>query len=255
VSSRSLFIERRGSGKKLFVLGGGPGFSHDYLVPSLQPLETHFELLYIDYPGCGRLPCTVGAPTAANTVAMTLEAMVEACNGAQIDLLCHSFGTYILGAIYKARSDIVRRCVLVSPSPHSRAQCRLAEQKLSEKLTPYDQQLAQNVLAGKVDDPFLLMECLLPYYCGRTTNLPAIKISFDPKIYLSVSETLGEFDFSKEFRQIKQKLYIFGNKDFISPEFFTFTEESLVKVLNGGHFAYQDDSQQFTDAVRDFLSC
>lgn len=253
MTSQSLFIERRGTGKKLFLLGGGPGFAHDYLVPWLKPLEAFFELIYVDYPGCGRSTDIMAGPTAQSTVSMTLEAILEVSKGTQIDILCHSFGSYILGGIFQARRDIVGRCVLASPSPHSRAQCRLAEQKLIERLSPLDQQLFQKVLAGEIDDPFFIMDRLLPYYCGRSTNLPPIKISFDPKTYLSVVGTLAEFDFREEIKQIEHKLYIFGNTDFISPEFFAFQETTRVLILNGGHFVYHDESPRFVAAVRDFL--
>ena len=49
-----LFTRRIGSGPLVVVLHGGPGASHDYLLPQYDLLATRRSLLYYDQRGGGQ---------------------------------------------------------------------------------------------------------------------------------------------------------------------------------------------------------
>jgi pimeloyl-ACP methyl ester carboxylesterase len=247
-----LFVERRGSGSRLFILPGGPGFSYTYLLRSLGPLENNHELIYVDYPGCGRSKYDAVA-TATDTVQMISLTIDALSGGSSVDFLCHSFGTYVLGEMAKRMPHLVNKCVFVNPTPHSSAGHKLAEQNLISRLTQDDLQFFQRMSTEKDLSHSLLWERLLPYYCGRNTNLPEVTFDFSAETYFSVSATLGEFDSRQEVNAIKDKLYIFGTTDFILPAFFDLATSTRVFELNGGHFVFEDDHAAFIGAVRDFL--
>src|SRR5206468_11738313 len=49
-----IYYESIGRGAPLVVLHGGPGASHDYLLPYLLPLARHHRVLFIDERGSGK---------------------------------------------------------------------------------------------------------------------------------------------------------------------------------------------------------
>src|SRR5258708_23308155 len=66
-----LYYKTVGRGRPLLILHGGPGASHDYLLPHLLPLARRHRLVFIDERGSGR------SERLENTRTYTLENMVE----------------------------------------------------------------------------------------------------------------------------------------------------------------------------------
>jgi pimeloyl-ACP methyl ester carboxylesterase len=249
------FLHRRGKGRDLFVFGGGPGLSHDYLAPALAPLEARWQLIYMDYPGCGGLRDRNGGVTAESTVSSTLAALDSLQSSEPINVLCHSFGAYVLAAVVlKSPRLKINKCVFICPSPHSRAQCRLAEEAFFARMTPEDRQFAYEVFVNAADRPDALMQRLLPYYCGRNTDLPRIDIDFNARTYVSVMNSLDEFDLNDVVRSLSCKLYVFGSADFIQPAFFSPDPASAIVTLPGGHFLFYDAQSALLEAVEAFLA-
>jgi proline iminopeptidase len=95
VDANGVFIYTKtiGHGAPLVIVHGGPGASHDYLLPHLLPLARHHRLIFIDERGSGR------SQKLADASGYTVEAMVEDVEGVRtalglgkIDLLGHSYG-------------------------------------------------------------------------------------------------------------------------------------------------------------------
>jgi pimeloyl-ACP methyl ester carboxylesterase len=252
-----LYVDRRGRGGKLIVLGGGPGFSHDYLVPALAPLERRFELIYIDYPGCGKSRTAHPAASLEDTASAVVDALRAYVNSDPVDLLCHSFGSVALGSMLSSETAInFRKCVLANPSPHSRNLCDEAQIALLSRLSAEDVAFLEATLTGRDSRPEALMDRLLPYYCGRTRDLPSIKIELFLDAYLAISNTLGDFDFADAMASIPNRLYLFGSTDFIGPELFRDVLDSpgvAWKILEGGHFLAYDAEDELCAAVERFL--
>jgi pimeloyl-ACP methyl ester carboxylesterase len=245
---------RRGTGQPLLVLGGGPGLSHDYLPPALAPLEAIRQLHYLDFPGCGAARALAPAPRAEDVASATRAAIDSAGDGVPVDILCHSFGAYALTAALRLDPQLkVGRVVFTCPSPHSRAQCRCAEEQLFARMTPADRQFAQEVFVNAAHRPDELMRRLLPYYCGRAESLPALAIDFNARAYVSVIASLAEFDHNDIVARIPRKFYIFGETDFIRPTYFQTPDAADGVVLKGGHFIFFDAAEEFLGHVRAFL--
>lgn len=104
-----------GRGDPLVLLHGGPGASHDYLLPYLLPLARHHRLVFIDERGSGR------SERLEDAKLYTVEAMVEDIEAVRkalglgtIDLLGHSFGGVLAQAYALKYQDNLAHLVLCS---------------------------------------------------------------------------------------------------------------------------------------------
>src|SRR5260221_2475938 len=82
-----------GHGAPLMIVHGGPGASHDYLLPYLLPLARNNQLIFIDERGSGRSEKLEDASqyTVENMVE-DVEAVRQALHLGKISLLGHSYG-------------------------------------------------------------------------------------------------------------------------------------------------------------------
>jgi len=88
-----IYYQIIGHGAPLMIVHGGPGASHDYLLPYLLPLARGNKLIFIDERGSGR------SEKLEDTAQYTVENMVEdvesvrqALHLGKISLMGHSFG-------------------------------------------------------------------------------------------------------------------------------------------------------------------
>lgn len=227
------------------------------MVPAFAPLEQGFELIYIDYPGCGKSRAKNGAVSFADTVGGVIDVIGAVCGADPIDVLCHSFGAVVLGAALEANAPInVRKCLLTNSSPHARNLCDVAQSALRSRLSSEDLGLVNEALSRDPGRSGDLANRLLPYYCGRSHDLPAIDIEFFPDIYLALSNSMGQFDFTDAMAKVPKRLYVFGSTDFISPAMFGRALEGhnvAMTILEGGHFLFYDASAAFLDTVTKFF--
>ena len=88
-----IYVTTLGEGEPLMVVHGGPGASHDYLLPHLLPLARHNRLVFIDERGSGK------SEKLEDPKGYTVENMVEDVEDVRtvlglgkINLLGHSYG-------------------------------------------------------------------------------------------------------------------------------------------------------------------
>lgn len=88
-----IYYQTIGHGAPLMIMHGGPGASHDYLMPYLLPLARGNKLIFIDERGSGR------SEKLEDTAQYTVENMVEdvesvrqALHLGKISLMGHSYG-------------------------------------------------------------------------------------------------------------------------------------------------------------------
>jgi len=88
-----IYYKTIGRGQPLVVLHGGPGASHDYLMPHLIPLARQNRLVLIDERGSGRSPA-LDDPSGYTIEKMAddVEAVRVALRLGRINLLGHSYG-------------------------------------------------------------------------------------------------------------------------------------------------------------------
>ena len=88
-----IYYKSIGQGAPLLVVHGGPGASHDYLLPHLLPLARTHRLIFIDERGSGRSQKLENAKGyTVETMVEDVEAVRQALELGKIALLGHSYG-------------------------------------------------------------------------------------------------------------------------------------------------------------------
>src|SRR5215468_510894 len=94
-----LYVKSVGRGPPLVLVHGGPGASHDYLLPNLYRLASSYRLVFIDERGSGRSP-RLEDPSqyTVEKMADDVEAVRSALQLGKIALLGHSYGGVVVQA-------------------------------------------------------------------------------------------------------------------------------------------------------------
>jgi len=131
-----IYFKAMGQGDPLIIVHGGPGASHDYLLPYLLPLMRTSRLIFIDERGSGR------SQKLDDPKGYTLDAMVEDLEAVRaglgiekMALLGHSFGGVLAQAYALAHPDRLTRLVLCSTF-HSTPKMNAVFRKRKEAMTP-----------------------------------------------------------------------------------------------------------------------
>jgi len=131
-----IYYKTLGQGKPLVILHGGPGASHDYLLPYLLPLARENRLIFIDERGSGR------SQKLEDPSGYTVENMVEdvedvrqALDLGKISLLGHSCGGVLAQAYALKYQENLSDLILCSTF-HSTAKMNEVFKKIKEKMAP-----------------------------------------------------------------------------------------------------------------------
>lgn len=131
-----IYYKILGSGRPLVLVHGGPGASHDYMLPYLLPLARHHRLVFIDERGSGR------SERLEDPAGYTVEAMVEDLETVRthldlgtINLLGHSYGGVLAQAYALKYQKHIDHLVLCSTF-HSTAAMNEVFQAMMERMTP-----------------------------------------------------------------------------------------------------------------------
>ena len=110
-----IYYMQIGAGQPLVILHGGPGASHEYLLPYLLPLARNNRLIFIDERGSGR------SQKIEDPSGYTIENMVEDVEGVRvslglgkINLLGHSYGGVLAQAYALKYQDNLDHLILCS---------------------------------------------------------------------------------------------------------------------------------------------
>ena len=125
-----------GQGDPLVVVHGGPGASHDYLLPGLLPLARTNRLVFLDERGSGkseRLQDPAGYTVEA--MADDVEAVRRALGLGKINLLGHSYGGVLAQAYGLKYQENLSHLVLASTF-HSTKQLNAVFRKMMAAMTP-----------------------------------------------------------------------------------------------------------------------
>jgi proline iminopeptidase len=116
VNGIELFVKTVGAGGPVLVLHGGPGLDHSYLLPGLEGLAAEHTLIFYDQRGTGRSALEVDSAFISMEAFLgDIEAIRNLFGLERMDVLGHSWGTYLAMAYAARYPPRVSRLVLMNP--------------------------------------------------------------------------------------------------------------------------------------------
>lgn len=131
-----IYYKAFGNGEPLMLLHGGPGASHDYMLPYLAPLARTNRLIFIDERGSGQSEKLedLSAYTVEN-MADDVEAVRLALGLGKINVLGHSYGGVLAQAYALKYQSSISHLILASTF-HSTRQLNQVFQKMKAAMSP-----------------------------------------------------------------------------------------------------------------------
>ncbi len=282
-----IYYQIIGRGTPLMIVHGGPGASHDYLLPYLLPLARGNRLIFIDERGSGRSEKLQDSSqyTVENMVE-DVEAVRQALGLGKIALLGHSFGGVLAQAYaFKYQQNLVRLILAGTFSSTAEMNKVLAREKQS--MPPEELQKLQALekagLFGKgkpweqrrYPDEYARLawgDGYFPYLYGARPDP-----NYDPMsgntstswdLYREMWGSDGEFvidgnlksvEYAAKLPSIKvPTLIICGDHDEVDPSLSRAMHEKiagskLVVMPNSGHLAFVDQPKLYIQTVNEFL--
>jgi proline iminopeptidase len=261
----------------LLVLHGGPGASHDYLLPQmlrLADLAGGRELLFYDQRGGGRSQTDDRAPITWRTQVEDLAAVVRELALHPLHVVGYSWGGLLamLHAIESTDSSLSTRpssLVLIDPAPISRAfrqrfEAEFARRQQGPEVLALRAELARSGLRER--DPAA--------HRHRAFELSVAGYFFDPRaardltpfrvtgrVQQSVWESLGDFDLTADLARARAlgipALVVHGREDPIplasSEAAAAALGAELVVLERCGHVPYVERPDELFRAIEAFL--
>jgi proline iminopeptidase len=281
-----IYYKALGAGEPLVVVHGGPGASHDYLLPYLIPLAKSNRLIFLDERGSGRSE-KLEDPSGYTVENMVedLEAVRVALGLGKINLLGHSYGGVLAQAYAFKYQDNLSHLILCSTF-HSTKQLNEVFQTMLAKMTPELRGRIEKMeaagLFGKGKDfekhrytaDYMAAawgEGYYPYTYGRRPDpnfdpVAAGNMSWD--LYRTMWGSHGEFvvdgnlvsvEYADRLGSIRVPTLIsVGDHDQVDPSISRDMQakipgSTLVVLPESGHMTFVDQPAMFLKSVDDFV--
>lgn len=255
----------------LLVLHGGPGASHDYLLPQLLELARDRELIFYDQRGGGQSRHDEDGIITWRTQVEDLSAVAREFALEPLSIVGYSWGGLLalLYAIEAAAGRVpaqLARMALIDPAPvtrkyrdefeteFNRRQQGDAIRRMREQLTEsglqdldreaYRQRAFELSVAGYFADP------------ARAAELTPFRVM--GKVQKSIWESLGEYDLRPALATVKcPAIVVHGSEDPIpaesSREIAAALGARFVLLPGSGHVPYVERPDLLFPALTDFL--
>jgi len=266
VNGVTLFERRTGEGPPVVILHGGPGASHDYLLPGCDALAEGRELVYYDQRGGGRSAVGRDVPIGWQEQVADLHALKELWGDTPLDLVGYSWGG-LLAMLYTIKHPCsVRRLALVSPAPAWRAgrieyERRYAEitngpfaaeerRKLRESdlksrdVAAYQRRIFELAVIAYFKDP------------AKVSELGGFRLV--ERVQKGIWESLGDYDLRPALQKLELPAVVLHGKDDVIPwETAEETAECLraefTLIPDCGHVPYVEGKETFVRVLDAFL--
>jgi proline iminopeptidase len=281
-----IYYKSLGRGSPLLVVHGGPGASHDYLLPYLLPLARHHRLVFIDERGSGRSPKLEDAKLyTVDNMVEDVEVVRRALGLGKVALLGHSYGGVLAQAYalkYPAGLSSLLLCSTFSSTKEMNKVFDRMKEKMAPELRERIEKAEKEGLFGKGKDyeknrytnNYMLAawgEGYFPYLYGRRPDpnydpIAAGIMSWD--LYREMWGSHGEYvidgnlvsvEYTDRLSSIRvPTLITAGDHDECDPSLSRMMHEKiagskLVIFPESGHMTFVDQPTMFLRIVEDFL--
>lgn len=254
------------------MLHGGPGASHDYLLPQMLALADQHELLFYDQRGGGRSRTDDPRPITWRTHIEDLGGIAREFSLEPLSILGYSWGGLLamLYAIEAARDASLRspeRLVLVEPAPVTREYRRQFEAEFDRRqrsapISTMREELQRSGLQSRDREAYRQRAFELSvagYFADPAKAQDLTPFRIIERVQRSVWESLGDFDVIAELKAVRcSALVIHGRDDPIpvasSERAARALGAQLLLLADCGHVPYVEQPTEMFDAVSRFLA-
>ncbi len=255
----------------MLVLHGGPGASHDYLLPQMLELARDRECWFYDQRGGGRSKSDDRAPITWQVHVEDLERVVAELVPGPLTLVGYSWGG-LLALLYLRESlagrvgPVPERMILIDPGPVTRAwrnefEAEFARRQASPAVQALRDELAASGLRER--DPEAHKQrafeiSVAGYFAdpAKANDLTPFRVA--GRVQQSVWESMGDYDLRRDLKDARvPALVVHGRQDPIplaSSMALATTLAAETLWLDGcGHVPYVERGAELFAAARTFL--
>jgi proline iminopeptidase len=268
---------------RLLVLHGGPGASHDYLLPQMLELASDYRLIFYDQRGRGRSKDDDRSPITWKTHVADLAALVRELSLEPLTLVGYSWGGLLAllysiaaaggfrdeGIVFTADAPAPApvRMVLICPAPATTAfRAQFSEELARRQRAPWiaEERAAIAKSGLRERDPAAYAKRIFElgvagYFADPECARELTPFRVIARVQQSVWESLAGYDLTEKLPLIETPtLVIHGAHDAIplassSLIATTLPRGELVVLDESAHVPYVEGRDAFFSAVRDFL--
>lgn len=255
----------------LLVLHGGPGASHDYLLPQMLALSEGREMFFYDQRGGGRSRTDSRDEITWRTQVDDLDLVIAELSLADATVIGYSWGGLLalLHSLERARRRAapVPRLALIDPAPLTRQYRAAFEAEFARRQnSPEVQSLRAELVASglRERDPEAYKQrafelSVAGYFADPRASHDLTPFRVIGRVQQSIWESLGDFDVVRELGQVRvPTLFVHGREDPIplasSEEGARAMRAPLVVIDHCGHVPYVEQPMALFAALNEFLS-
>jgi len=270
VNGVRLFSRRVGAGPLVVVLHGGPGASHDYLLPQYDLLAQGRSLLYYDQRGGGQSPVSRDTPVGWREHVADLEAIRAQLGVERLTVCGYSWGGLLAVLYFLEHPERVERLALVSPASITAEYRRQFEDEFARRMAAPEIKHERDMLRARglrERDPAAYQRrafelSVAGYFRDfrDAKNLTAFRVT--ARTQQAVWDSLGNYDLRPQLRDVASRfplppsLIIHGTFDPLpiagSRELAGLLQARL-EELPVGHCPHVEATAEFVRALDDFL--
>jgi proline iminopeptidase len=261
-------VRGSGSGRPLFVLNGGPGFDHSYLLSSgaWETLAKNRRVVMYDQRGVGRsFALKAGAPNTVEEQLSDLEALRAQLGAETVDLLGHSYGGY-LGMAYAARypQRVARLMLVDSAAPKWSETLFLFKQVFPEATERQDALGFASELGDKGASDNSIREYLTMLFYSPERREAFLKLwnpaAYRREVNAALNRDLERFDLNPEIRKFRMPVLVMtGRYDMNVAPLTAYKMHQAIPASRfvvferSGHLPFLEEPEAFVAAIEEFL--
>lgn len=272
VNETELYVRVKGAGEPLVVLHGGPGLSHDYFLPHLEPLSDHMKLIFFDQRGMGQ------SSVDLDSASFSLDLLIEDINTLRqklgfdtIHLMGHSWGGIVAMHYASTYPEKLRSLILCNSMPATSEFdellgsnfARIYERQKMADLAPLQKQIEAGSRDISIQERFMQLHFRPSFYDTSDVNKLHLNLSQN---FFKTQELLPYLATREEPLSLLAQLENFnapvliirGEIEAIPIESDQKLEDTLlnaklVSISRAGHFPFIEKPVEFNKLITDFI--
>jgi proline iminopeptidase len=272
INGTQLYYKVLGSGEPILIIHGGPGLSHDYLLPNLKSLSEKFKLIFYDQRASGSSAQDLDANSVTiDNFIKDIDALREAYDLKTLNIMAHSWGGILAMKYATMYPNNIKSLILVNSVGANSEIANLSNIELAKRFTDEDSLQRAQILKSEefqkrsVGSIESLMKLGFKHQFYNKSYLDSLNLAINENFMTSsqllqnLAKDLGDFDFDAELKSIQcPTLLIYGNYDPLTQLAGIKIHESidnseLVILEKCGHFPFIEKEEEFRKVLVDFM--